>query len=276
MFRTKIVLAVVLVAASFSGGVAARRQPVHAGPGPHGLVRVAAASDLRFALDAMIVRLHERTPDLDVRVAYGSSGTFFAQLTHGAPFDMFLSADVDYTNQLVARGLTLPDSQFAYAIGRLVLWTRAASGIDVDTRGFAALSDARVMHVAIANPATAPYGRAAEAALKTAGAYDRVKSKIVLGETVAQTLQFAQTGAAEAGIVALSLAIAPHVKDTGRFWMVPVDSYPRMDQGGVILKSAADIGAALTVRRFLQSDAGRTILKQYGFALPADPGRAVK
>jgi molybdate transport system substrate-binding protein len=276
MFRTKIALAVGLLVGSLTAGAAARQPPPHAGPGPHGLVRAAAASDLRFALDAMIARLHERNPGVDVRVTYGSSGTFFAQLTNGAPFDIFLSADVDYTKQLVAKGLTLPDSQFAYAIGRLVLWTRAASGIDVDGRGFAALSDARVQHVAIANPATAPYGRAAEAALKTAGVFDGVKGKLVLGETVAQTLQFAQTGAADVGIVALSLAIAPNVKNTGRFWTIPVASYPSIDQGGVIMKNPADLEAALTLRNFMLSDAGRTILKQYGFALPATPQSSVK
>ncbi len=244
--------------------------------GPRGLVRVAAASDLRFALDAMMARLHAQSPDLDVRVTYGSSGTFFAQLTNGAPFDLFLSADIDYTKQLAARGLAVPAGQFVYAIGHIVLWTRVASGIDVEERGFAALSDARVMHVAIANPATAPYGRAAVAAMQKAGVYEAVKSRLVLGDSVSQTLQFAQTGAADAAIVALSLAVAPNVKGTGRFWTIPVDSYPRMDQGGVIMKSAADIDAAMKVRDFLQSEAGRTILKQYGFALPADPGSALK
>lgn len=279
MSRAKIVLIAALMAAVLVAGAAARQErarPSRGGAGPRGLVRVAAASDLRFALDALVARLRVQNPDLDVRATYGSSGTFFAQLTNGAPFDLFLSADVDYTTQLVARGLTLPESQFSYAIGRIVLWTRAASAIDVETRGFAVLGDARVTHVAIANPVTAPYGHAAEAAMKHAGVYDGAKNKLVLGETVGQALQFAQTGAAEVGIVALSLAIAPNVKDTGRFWTIPVDSYPRMDQGGVVLKNAADIDAALTVRAFLQSDAGRTILEQYGFALPARPGSAVQ
>ncbi|MGB7219554.1 MAG: molybdate ABC transporter substrate-binding protein [Vicinamibacterales bacterium] len=231
------------------------------------LVRIAAASDLRFALDELTARLRESQPDLDVRVTYGSSGTFVAQIVNGAPFDLFLSADLDYPRQLAARGLTVEGSEFTYGVGHLVVWVPAASPLDVEKVGMEALADPRVRHVAIANPATAPYGRAAEAAMRGLGIFDRVKDKVVLGENVAQTLQFVQSGSAEAGVVALSLALAPTARSAGRFWVVPLNAYPRMDQGGVILRTAIDIDAARQFRAFLIGGAARTILRQYGFSL---------
>src|SRR3954468_3076773 len=194
------------------------------GPAPRGRVRVAAAADLNVAMNDVIGRFGA-VHDVDVSVSYGSSGTFYAQLLNQAPFDMFLSADVAYPNQLAARGLTLPQSEFTYAIGRLVLWAPFASTLDVEHDGLQALTRAQVAHVAIANPDHAPYGRAAVAAMQSAGVYDRVRSKLVLGENVAQTMQFVQSGAADAGIVALSLAVAPNMKGRGRRFEIPVGTY---------------------------------------------------
>ena len=233
-------------------------------------MRIAAASDLRYALEEITAQLKQAQPDLDLQVAYGSSGTFFAQLVNGAPFDLFMSADIEYPRQLAARGLTLPDSEFTYAIGRLVLWVPASSPLDVEQSGMEALADPRVAYISIANPEHAPYGRAAEAAMRQAKVYDRVKSRIVFGENVSQALQFVQSGAAQAGLVALSLAIAPAVKpseSSGRFRRT---LYPQIDQGGVILRAAADVEAARAVRAFLLGERGRAILKQYGFFLPGD------
>lgn len=235
--------------------------------GARGRVRVAAAADLNVALPALVARFRE-THEVDVAIAYGSSGTMYAQLLNQAPFDMFFSADLKYPRQLAARGLTLPDSEFAYAVGRLVVWTPAASPLDVERRGLEALADASVTHVAIANPDHAPYGKAALAALRAAQLYDRVQPKLVYGENVAQALQFAGSGAAEAGIVALSLALTPSLKDRARWSEVPLGLYPRMEQGGAILKWAADADAARALRAFTISDAGRAILRQYGFSLP--------
>jgi molybdate transport system substrate-binding protein len=250
--------ALAIVAVLVAGGAGAQRRPV----------RIAAASDLRFGLDEIVARLRQVQPALDVQVTYGSSGTFFAQLVNGAPFDLFMSADTDYPRQLAARGLIREGSEFTYAIGRLAVWVPAASPLDVRKNGFQVLVDPRVRHVSIANPATAPYGRAAEAAMRQAMVYERVKPALVLGENVAQALQFVQSGSAEAGVVALSLAIAPTVKDRGRYWIVPLELYPRMEQGGVILRAAADADAASIVRAFLIGDEGRSILKRYGFFLP--------
>jgi molybdate transport system substrate-binding protein len=235
--------------------------------GGRGRVRVAAAADLNVALGEIIERFGS-THDVDVTVSYGSSGTFYAQLLNQAPFDLFLSADVQYPNGLVSRGLTLPQSAFTYAVGRLVLWAPAASPIDVERDGLQALTAASIAHVALANPEHAPYGRAAVAALQSAGVYDRLRPKLVFGENVAQAMQFAQSGAADAALVARSLALAPSVKGAGRVFEIPATAYPRIDQGGVVLKWAVDPDAARALRGFLLSAEGRAILGRSGFSLP--------
>ena len=236
-------------------------------PAARGKVRVAAAADLNAVLGELITRFGG-AHDVDVSVTYGSSGTFYAQLLNHAPFDMFLSADVSYPKQLAARGLTLPQSEFTYAIGRLVLWAPSASAVDVEHDGLQALTHGSVAHVAIANPEHAPYGRAAVAAMQAAGVYERARPKLVLGENVAQAMQFVQSGAADAGIVARALALAPNVKGKGRLFEIPESTHPRLEQGGTILRWAADVDAARALRGFLLSADGKAILTRYGFALP--------
>ncbi len=232
---------------------------------PRARVRVAAAADLNAALGDLVGRF-SASHAIDVTVSYGSSGTFYTQLLNEAPFDLFLSADVDYPRQLAARGLTLPGGDFSYAVGRLVVWVPAASRID-PAGGLRALTASSIAHVSVANPEHAPYGRAAIAAMKHDGIYGAVASKIVYGENVAQAMQFVQSGAADAGVVALSLALAPAARDAGRFAEVPLDDYPRMEQGGAILKWAADPAAARAFRDFIVGADGRAILKQYGFSM---------
>jgi molybdate transport system substrate-binding protein len=227
---------------------------------PH-KVAIAAAADLNFALEEISREFRAAHPDVDLQTAYGSSGNFYAQIRNQAPFDIFLSADVEYPRKLVQEGIGVRDSVFVYAVGRIVVWVPAASPLDPST----ALRAASVRHVAIANPRHAPYGRAAEAALRALGVYESVVGKLVLGENVAQTLEFVQSGAAEVGVVALSLALAPPVRDQGRYWEVPLEAYPRIEQGGVILK---DSKAAREFRSFLLAAGGRRILKEYGFFLP--------
>jgi len=224
---------------------------------------IAAAADLNFALGEITRQFRAVDPAVEVEVAYGSSGNFLAQIENRAPFDVFLSADVEYPRRLVAAGVGPASSVFTYAVGRLVVWVPSGSPLDPAT----ALRDPRVKHVAIANPQHAPYGRAAQAALRTLGLYQSVEPKLVLGENIAQTLQFVESGAADVGIVALSLALAPAVSTHGRYWEIPLDSYPRMEQGGIILK---DSNAARGFREFLLSADGRRILKQYGFFVPGD------
>ena len=246
--------------------LAACRGPADRSPGR---VRVAAAADLNIALGELSARFRA-AHDIDVAVSFGSSGTFYAQLLNRAPFDMFFSADLEYPRQLAASGLTAPNGEFTYAIGRLVLWAPASSALDIEHLGLQALARTPIRHLAIANPEHAPYGRAAIAALRAAGVYDAVRPALVYGENVAQALQFVQSGAADAGIVALSLALAPGVKDKGRAFEIPVTMYPRMEQGGTILSWAADLDAARAFRAFVLGSDGRAILKEHGFFLPAN------
>jgi molybdate transport system substrate-binding protein len=232
------------------------------------VLRVAAAADLKFALDEVLSRFHERHPDVRVRVSYGSSGNFFRQLSEHAPFDLFFSADVDYPRQLIARGLARKDSEFLYAVGHLVVWVRRDSGIDVEKLGARALLEPSVRKIAIANPRHAPYGRAAKKALESLGLYARVRDRIVLGENVAQAAQFVQSGAADVGVIALSQALAPTLRQEGRFWEIPLKDYPRLEQGGVILSWAEDRPAAEALRAFVLGSEGKAILRRYGFTLP--------
>ena len=230
-------------------------------------ITVAAAADLKFAMDDLVNEFRSLRPDLDVRVTYGSSGNFFAQLSNGAPFDLFFSADVDYVRQLRVRNLILPGSEFTYAVGRLVLWVPRSSPLDLN-QGAAILRAASVRRVAIANPRHAPYGRAAEAAMKSLKVYDAVRSKLVFGENVAQAAQFVESGAADIGVIALSLASSPTLVKEGRFWEIPLSSYPRMDQGGAILKRTRDPEAARALTAFVLEARGRAILQRFGFFLP--------
>jgi molybdate transport system substrate-binding protein len=230
-------------------------------------VRVAAASDLKFALDDVVKEFQAHSAGISVQPTYGSSGNFYAQIQGGAPFDLFLSADVSYTQRLATEGLTLAGSEFVYGIGRLVLWVPGESTLDV-SRGLVLLRDPQVQKVSIANPRHAPYGRAAEAALKAAGLWQEVAPKGVFGENVAQAAQFVQSGAADAGILALSLAKAPPMASAGRYFEIPAASHPPLVQGGVILKRAGDPEAAARFRAFLTGEAGRAILARYGFVTP--------
>lgn len=254
---------VVALALSLGAGAACQRQaPARVA------VRVAAAADLRFALNELTAAFKSAHPNVDVTVSYGSSGSFFAQLLNRAPFDVFLSADLNYPRQLADRGLILPGTEFTYGIGRVVLWTLASSPIDVTHAGMNALTDPRVRHVAIANPEHAPYGRAAESALRSAGVYERVAPKLVFGENVSQALQFVQSGSAEVGIIALSLAVSPAVENAGRFLEIPLDSYPPIEQGGAILSWASNAEAARLFRSFMLSGDARGVLRRYGFFPP--------
>ena len=231
-------------------------------PAPQKLA-IAAAADLNFALPEIAREFQAVHPAVESEIAYGSSGNFYAQISNRAPFDVFLSADVEYPRRLASAGIGPANSVFTYAVGRLVVWVPSCSLIDPAT----ALQDPRVKHVAIANPQHAPYGRAAQAALRSLAVYESVEPKLVFGENISQTLQFAESGAAEVGIVALSLALAPTAGNRGRYWEIPPDSYPRMEQGGIILK---DSKAARDFRAFLLSANGRRILKRYGFFVPGE------
>ena len=230
-------------------------------------VRIAAASDLKFALEELQPLLDAEHPGLRIKATYGSSGTFLQQITEGAPFDMFLSADLGFPKQLADKGLADPKDLFEYAVGRLVVWTPEGSEVDPEP-GLSALTDPRVRKVAIANPEHAPYGRAAVAAMRTTGVYDAVAPKFVLGESVSQAAEFVQSGGADAGVVAMSLVLSDPLREQGRWVEVPLTDFPQLLQGGVVLGKAADLEAARAVRETLLSEPGKELLRRYGFFLP--------
>jgi molybdate transport system substrate-binding protein len=233
-------------------------------------IRVAAAADLQFALQDL-AKQFETSAHVKVDVIYGSSGNFFSQLQDGAPFDIFFSADMEYARKLDAAGFADYGTLTRYAVGRLVLWTPPGAAVDVRKDGWKILLDERVQKVAVANPEHAPYGRAAVAALRSAGVYDRVESKLVYGENISQAAQFAQSGNAQAGLVALSLALSPGMKD-GKWWEVPADAYPPIEQGAIVLKSSSNKAAARAFLDFVTGAQGRETLKKYGFSFEL-PGK---
>lgn len=231
---------------------------------------VAAASSLRFAMDEMIRVFKQENQGIQVRVTYGSSGNFFAQLSQQAPFDIFLSADTVFPRRLVDQGDGLKESEFLYAVGRIVVWARANSPVQVETLGVRSLLDPLVNKIAIANPRHAPYGRAAVEALKSLGVYEQAREKLVLGENVAQAAQFVQSGVADIGILAMSLVMAPAIRQQGRLWQVPPAAYANIDQAGVILRWTLEREAAERFRDFMFGPKGRAILRRYGFFLPGE------
>ncbi len=232
------------------------------------VVRVAAAGDTKFAFDEIIEAFRRQRPEIEVRVTYGSSGNFYALLSNQAPYDMFLSADLEYARRLIREGRAAPDSEFLYGVGRLVVWVSLRSSIDVEKHGMEALRDPLARKVAIANPAHAPYGRAAVTAMKNLGVYDKIKDRLVYGDSVMQAFQFVESSAADSGIVSPSLALAPQLREKGRLWEIPLDAYPRQDQAGVILSWAQNRAAADALRDFMLSSDGKVILHRYGFETP--------
>jgi molybdate transport system substrate-binding protein len=262
----KISAASVMLALSVLAVNAVAAMAAAPAPQPLPVLNVAAAADLQFAMQDLAAQF-EKKNIATVHVTYGSSGNFFTQIQNGAPFDLFFSADIDYVKKLDAANLTVPGTSGIYAIGRLVLWTRVDAAVDVAKDGWKILLDPRVEKIAIANPAHAPYGRAAESALHSAGIYDQVKSKFVFGENISQTAQFVQTGNAQAGFVALSLAVSPGMKD-GKRWEVPSDTYPPIEQGAAVLQSSKNQAAARAFLDYVRSAEGRETLKRYGFSFP--------
>jgi molybdate transport system substrate-binding protein len=232
-------------------------------------ISVAAAADLNVALTEIADHYGKLTGN-SVEISFGSSGNFFHQIQNGAPFDVFFSADVDYPQKLIASGLADPASLYRYAVGRLVLWVPASSSLDVEHRGIDVLLDPAVKKIAIANPQHAPYGRAAAAALRHFGIYDKVADRLVLGENVSQAAQFVESGNTQAGIIALSLALAPAMKDKGRYWEIPADAYPMLEQAAVILSRSKKKNEAASFLEYLKSAEATDVLRRYGFSFPQE------
>lgn len=233
--------------------------------------RIAAASDLKFALDEVIATFKIETGKVVVPT-YGSSGNFKTQIIQGAPFQMFMSADEGFVFELADKGLTL-DRGTLYAIGRVVLFAPTGATWKPDPALSdlkAALADGRITKFAIANPEHAPYGRAAEETLRTLGLWNAVQPKLVLGENVSQAAQFATSGSTQGGIFALSLALAPQIGALGTYAVIPAENHKPLRQQMVLLNNANDDAKAFFA--YVQSPPARAVFKRYGFLLPAEEG----
>jgi len=227
-------------------------------------IAVAAASDLQSVMPEIAARFEKET-GIQVKLSFGSSGNFFAQIQNGAPYDVFFSADVDYPRKLEMVGLTEPGSLYQYANGKIVLWVPRGSTVNV-SRGLDVLLEPSVKKIAVANPAHAPYGQAAASALQRAGVWGRISSKLVLGENISQTAQFVQSGNADAGILALSLVLAPAMKDKGSYFVISPELYPPLRQAAVVLEGSAHREIARRFLDFLKTSEIQSLLKQYGFS----------
>lgn len=225
-------------------------------------VRVAAASDLTFAIAQISVLVQEIDPSIDVVPAFGSSGQFLQQIVNGAPFDLYLSADRAFPQEIAARGLADSADVFEYGVGRLVVWTTRT---EFGTPTLQTLSDPAVRKVSIANPRHAPYGRAADEAIVNSGLADAVANKLVLGENVSQAAEFVLSGSADIGVVALALVLADAVQGEGAWTLVPSEVHTPITQAGVVLGRAQDVHAARVVRDVIMSPAGQDVLRRYGF-----------
>jgi molybdate transport system substrate-binding protein len=226
-------------------------------------ITVAAAADLQFAMQDVAAGFQKETGK-EVKLIYGSSGNFFQQIQNGAPFDMFFSANLDYPKKLESSGLTTPGSYYQYARGKIVVWVANDSKINIDS-GLKSLLEPAVKKIAVANPQHAPYGQAAVAAMKNEGVYEKVKDKFVLGENISQAASFVVSGAVDVGVVALSLALSPNMKNQGRYVEIPTTEYPPIEQACVILSSSKDKETAKQFLSYIKTTAVADTLNRYGF-----------
>jgi molybdate transport system substrate-binding protein len=228
---------------------------------------VAAAADLSTALKE-IGDDYEKKTGTKIQLSFGASGALTQQIQNGAPFDIFFSADMDYPRQLIASGDAVGSTLYQYAVGKLVLWVPADSPLDVEHKGMTVLLDPSVKKIAIANPQHAPYGRAAAAALKHYELYDRLSSRLVLGENISQAAQFAESGNAQAGFVALAHAVSPAMRGKGKYWEVPAEAYPPLTQGAVVLTHSQHAKEAADFLEYMKTKEATDVLRKYGFTLP--------
>lgn len=226
-------------------------------------LRIAAAADLKFAMPDILEQFKAKHPTVKVEVSYGSSGLFFQQISNGANFDLFFSADITYPQHLKDAKLVDGDVS-TYAYGTLVLYSTV---VKID-RGIEILTDPRVKRIAIANPKHAPYGRRAEEFLKNKGFYSKIQDKLILGDNISQTGQFAITGNADVAFLALSIAISPEFKNKGSYILLDKKLYTPLEQGCVQLKKAQPNVSARYFLEFVLGPACAPIFEKYGFTVP--------
>ena len=226
-------------------------------------VKVAAAADLRFAMDEIVKEFNNSYSAANVEVIYGSSGNAFTQISNGAPFDLYFSADIVYPQKLKEAGLTLSEPKL-YGIGRIVLWS---ASLDV-SRGLSVLAGKPKIKIATANPDHAPYGQRSVEALKFYRLYEKVEKQLIYGENISQAAQFCLSGNAEAGLIALSLVLSPSMSNQGKYFLIDEKAHRPLEQAYVILNHAKGNKAAFAFSEFISKPAARLIFVKYGFTLP--------
>lgn len=229
-------------------------------------ITIAAAADLKFAMDEIVSVYKQSNAAAEIEVIYGSSGKFNTQMQQGAPFDLFFSADIAFPRELAKNGLAASEVK-PYAVGRIVLWS---TSMDASKMTLESLTDPKITHIAIANPQHAPYGKRAEEALRVSGLWGKIESKLVYGENISNTAQFVQTGNAEVGIIALSLAVNPALSAKGGYYLIPDKLHAPLEQGFIITKRAADNALAKRFAEYMSSKPARAVMTKYGFVLPAE------
>ena len=235
-------------------------------PAAAGKITLAAASDLKFAMDEIVSGFRKANPADTVEVLYGSSGKFQTQIQQGAPYDLFFSADIAYPRELARSGFASSGAK-RYAFGRIVLWSAT---LDASKMTLASLADPKVTRIAIANPRHAPYGKRAEEALRASGLWEKVEPKLVYGESISHTAQFVQTGAAQVGIIALSLALNAELAGKGGYWLIPDKLHEPLEQGYIVTKRAAANPLARKFDVYMGGVHARATMVKYGFVLPGE------
>jgi molybdate transport system substrate-binding protein len=265
-----LLIAVVVLAASLcvsarvSGGVSAAAPTDEKGLKE---ITVAAAADLSVALKEIAAN-YEKQSGVQVKLSFAASGALTQQIQNGAPFDVFFSADMDYPRQLISSGDADASSLYRYAVGTLVLWAPTSSPLDPEHQGIKVLSDPSVKKIAIANPQHAPYGRATVAVLKHFAIYEQVQDRLVMGENISQAAQFVESGNAQVGFIALAHAVPLAMRGEGKFWKVPVEAYPALNQGVVVISHSPHKSDAAAFVDYIKTKDAAEVLRHYGFSVP--------
>jgi len=229
-------------------------------------VTVAAAADLKFAMADIVQSFEKAHPNDKVEVVYGSSGKFFTQIQQGAPYDLYFSADIQYPRDLEKAGLSA-SKVTPYAFGRIVLWSPT---LDASKMTLQSLTSPEIAHIAIANPKHAPYGKRAEEALKAAKVWDKVEPKLVFGENISHTAQLVETGNAQVGVIALSLALNPQLASKGKYYLIPDNLHEPLEQGFILTKRGENNAAAKAFAAYMNTPEARAVMTRYGFVLPGE------
>lgn len=229
-------------------------------------ITVAAAADLKFAMDEIVITFKKANSGDEIDVIYGSSGKFHTQIQQGAPYDLYFSADISFPRELAKKGFSASEVK-PYAFGRIVLWS---ASLDATKMTLSSLTDPKITRIAIANPKHAPYGKRAEEALRASNLWDQVEPKLVYGENISHTAQLVQTKNAQVGIIALALAINSELASKGGYWLIPDNMHEPLEQGFIITKEGANNALAKRFADYMGGKPARAVMTKYGFVLPED------